>query len=650
MTVQTRRVPDLFTRADVVSYNADDNTIEVCFATQTPVRSWDWDNWQAFNEVLVVTSEAMRKQRFEQGAPFLKDHRNSTDSVLGTTESVRIENNKAFARIRLSKNPIHAGVITDIKDGIIRNVSVGYKVYRYEKMPQSENDQLPTYRAVDWEPHEVSAVGVPADANAQVRNDGGERNLSTVIIEERIMPNETNPPVTPPVATTNDPVTAPAPATPPIDVDAVRTAAQKEERARAAEIALIARAANLPQDFIDQHIAAGTQLDAVRTAAFAAMASAQPPTPKPANVQVGVDARDKQIERMQNALLSRNSDYKGERNTDFVQSAQPYRNWTLKDMAVDCLRKKGINPDGLSSNMEIVGRAFTSTDDFPILLEGTIRRTLLSNYATQSDTWRKWCSIGSVNDFRRQERIRSGMFGTLDALTENSEFKNKAIPDAEKTSVGIGTVGNTISLSRQAIINDDLGAFTTLAARLGRAAALTIEKKCYALLLSNPVMSDGKELFHPDHKNIAPSAGAPSVERFEELRQLMRKQMDFTGNEYLDLNLDLLLTPVGIYQAANLLNRAQFNVDEVSKFQVPNIVAGLFREVVDSPHLTGTAYYGFAPKDLYPTFEVSFLNGVQEPYMEMEQGFSVDGAKWKVRLDFGVDAIDWRTVVKNAGA
>ena len=208
----------------------------------------------------------------------------------------------------------------------------------------------------------------------------------------------------------------------------------------------------------------------------------------------------------------------------------------------------------------------------------------------------------------------------------------------------------TISLSRQAIINDDLGAFTTLAARLGRAAALTIEKKCYALLLSNPKMSDGKELFHTDHKNIAPSAGAPSVERFEELRQLMRKQMDFTGNEYLDLNLDLLLTPVGIYQAANLLNRAQYNVDEVSKFQVPNIVAGLFREVVDSPWLTGTAYYGFAPKDLYPTFEVSFLNGVQEPYMEMEQGFSVDGAKWKVRLDFGVDAIDWRTVVKNAGA
>ena len=68
------------------------------------------------------------------------------------------------------------------------------------------------------------------------------------------------------------------------------------------------------------------------------------------------------------------------------------------------------------------------------------------------------------------------------------------------------------------------------------------------------------------------------------------------------------------------------------------------------PPVWAQAYYLFADPQVVPTVEVVFLNGVQEPYLEMERGFAVDGFRWKVRLDYGVGAVDWRGAIRNPGA
>ena len=95
--------------------------------------------------------------------------------------------------------------------------------------------------------------------------------------------------------------------------------------------------------------------------------------------------------------------------------------------------------------------------------------------AIQADTWSRFCRIGTVSDFRAHTRYRTGSIGDLDSLTEGGEFLNKTIPDGEKASITASTKGNLINLTRQAIINDDLGAFVGLAADFGRAAKRTIE-------------------------------------------------------------------------------------------------------------------------------------------------------------------------------
>ena len=264
-----------------------------------------------------------------------------------------------------------------------------------------------------------------------------------------------------------------------------------------------------------------------------------------------------------------------------------------------------------------------------------------------------FCATGSVGDFRAHNRYRLGSFGSLDTLNELGEFVNKSIPDGEKASITAGTKGNIINLSRQAIINDDLGAFVGLAATLGRAAGRTVEADVYALLALNsglgPVMSDGKTLFHADHGNIT-TAAALTMAAVDADRVAMAQQKDVSGNDYLDLRPSVLLVPIGLGGTARSINEAQYDPDTANKLNKPNVVNGLYSDIVDSPRLAGTRRYSFASATEAPVLEVAFLDGAQEPVLERQEGFDVDGSRFRVRLDYGIAAVDFRGGVTNAGA
>ena len=334
-------------------------------------------------------------------------------------------------------------------------------------------------------------------------------------------------------------------------------------------------------------------------------------------------------------------------------ASNPYRGDRLLDTARASLQRAGVSVSGMTP-MEVVAAAFTQgTSDFPVLLENAMHKTLQAAYATAALTWNRFCATGSVSDFRAHNRYRTGSFGSLDAVNELGEFVNKSIPDGEKASITAGTKGNIINLSRTAIINDDLGAFVGLSNMLGRAAARTVEADVYALLALNsgagPTMGDGKALFHADHGNITTGA-AITMAALDLDRVAMASQKDVSGNDYLDLRPAVLLVPIGLGGTARSINDAQYDPDTANKLQKPNIVNGLFRDIVDTPRMTGTRRYLFADPSEAPVLEVAFLDGNQNPYLELQNGFDVDGARYKVRLDYGVGAIDYRGAVTNAGA
>lgn len=333
--------------------------------------------------------------------------------------------------------------------------------------------------------------------------------------------------------------------------------------------------------------------------------------------------------------------------------SNPFRGHTLMDLARASLDRTGYDYRG-RDKMEIVAAAFTqSTSDFPILLENAMHKTLQAAYAIAADTWRQFCAVGSVSDFRDHPRYRTAALANLQSLNELGEFVNGTIPDGEKARVRVGTKGLIINLSRQAVVNDDLGSFVGLANSLGRSAARTIETDVYAFLALNsglgPVMDDGYTLFHANHGNITTGA-AISVVAIDADRVAMASQKGVGANgDYLALMPHCIVLPIGLGSTARVLNAAEYDPDTSNKLQRPNVVRGLFTNVVDTPRVSGTRRYLFANPVEAPVLEVDFLDGNEQPYLELKNGFDVDGASWKIRHDFGVSVVDYRGAVTNAG-
>lgn len=399
----------------------------------------------------------------------------------------------------------------------------------------------------------------------------------------------------------------------------------------------------------------GLTIEAIQARLLAEMGKgAEPANPQNAfpKIETVSDEGDKRKDAVVASILAR-AGVAQDAAARAALSSNPYRGDRLLDTARASLQRAGVSVSGMTP-MEVVAAAFTQgTSDFPVLLENAMHKTLQASYATAALTWNRFCATGSVSDFRAHNRYRTGSFGSLDAVNELGEFVNKSIPDGEKASITAGTKGNIINLSRTAIINDDLGAFVGLSNMLGRAAARTVEADVYALLALNgglgPAMADGKSLFHADHGNIG-TAAAISMAAIDADRVTMAMQKDVSGNDYLDLRPSVLLVPIGLGGTARSINDAQYDPDTANKLQKPNIVNGLFRDIVDTPRMTGTRRYLFADPSEAPVLEVAFLDGNQNPYLELQNGFDVDGARYKVRLDYGVGAIDFRGAVTNAGA
>lgn len=452
------------------------------------------------------------------------------------------------------------------------------------------------------------------------------------------------------------------------------------ERSRIAQITTIAAKAKLDDDVVAKMIADGTSIDDASAAALDALAARcedQVGAPGGA-IRITRDEREKWVEGATNWLIARGGMAKAviaaaaKRGETLRIEPGEFAGVTMKDLAREALTRSGAR-NVSRDPWQFVGDAFTARNDitqgagdFPILLENTMHKVLQAAYQITPDTWSRFCGTGTVTDFRASNRYLRGTFGSLDAITDLNEFKQKAIPDGEKQQITASTKGNIITLSRQAIINDDLGAFITLASDLGRAAALSIEKDVYALLASNPVMYDGYALFSNQHANIAggswtmpsgaaaPAASLIGVAAFDAARVAMASQLaPGQAQEILDIRPETLLCALVDEGTARVIIGSKFDTDVSGKYEVPNKVQGLVSDIVGTarlnPGTSGHGWYFFADKEMAPAIEVAFLNGIEEPFLDNSLGWKVDGTEFKVRIDYGVGAINWRSAFYNPG-
>lgn len=157
---------------DAGSFNEQDRTVELVWSSgfRGPRRRLvGWDEVLEYDEELSMDPAHVRMERLNNGAALLNTHNQwDVESILGVVERAWLANGEGRAVVRFSKRADVAPIADDVQSGIIRNVSVGYAVHRYEVIKEAGKKEL--WRAVDWEPMEISLVPVPFDPKAGTRS------------------------------------------------------------------------------------------------------------------------------------------------------------------------------------------------------------------------------------------------------------------------------------------------------------------------------------------------------------------------------------------------------------------------------------------------------------------------------------------------
>lgn len=664
MPNETRNLPLITREASLrlVRGEGDDMTIDVVWTTGATVqrrRYEGWDDVVEYDEELVVTPGAVRMDRLNAGAPFLDSHRSwGLESVVGAVlpGTARIESGQGFARVRLTSAPDAVPIVQRIMDGTVSAVSVGYRVHRYDITKAQGQREL--WRAVDWEPMEISAVAMPADPGAHIRGiDPRPETLTPCLLTRADAPapspnqkrttmpetqtTETEAPVESRAAPIAPPAADPSP-------DAIRTEANRS----AAEVLALCERHALGAGFAADLIRRGLSLDAARAAILDKLAEADAPAARGsepvAATARGTGAADAAYrDAMSEALLHRHNPGRAQ----LTDRAREFRGLTLLELARHALDRRGIATRGMSkmelATEALIGRSgLHSTSDFPLILANVANKTLRAAYDTTPRTFTAWARQAVITDFKPVARNQLGGAPDLLRVPESGEFTYGTIGESREV-YALVTYGRIVGITRQTLINDDLDAFTRIPSAFGAAAADLESDLVYSIFSTNPNMADGNPLFHASHTNLG-TAGTISETTLAEAYRLFGNQRGLEGRQISVLP-RYIITPPGVRSV-----EARKNVTATT----PNAVAGVNAfanrlEPIEEARLIPAAgpdpWFLAADPSRIDTIEFAYLEGQQGVYTETRSGFEVDGIEIKARHDFAAKAIDWRGLFRNAG-
>ncbi|MBU6221743.1 MAG: hypothetical protein KGR24_03250, partial [Planctomycetes bacterium] len=325
----------------------------------------------------------------------------------------------------------------------------------------------------------------------------------------------------------------------------------------------------------------------------------------------------------------------------------------LQDVLVEAARTNGYDGPARirDGNLREVLKAAFATHLISNVLAATYGKFLLAGYTAVEATWSAISSVRNVSDFKSVTGVRVNGGFEFEEVAQDGELKSADASDETRT-IKAKTYGRLTSLTRQDIINDDLGALSVIPTRLGRGAAIKLNKVFWAEFLSNNSTY---------YQAATPGAGNNlSISSLESAYQAYGQLNDPDGNP-LGVTPAILLVPKGLAITARKLNAsANMLVSSLgstsSKVLEPqeNVMRGLL-DPVESSYLTTAAtasqstwWLVASPSDL-PAMEVAFLNGVRVPTVEQaEADFNVLGVQMRGYFDFGVAKAESRACYRMA--
>ncbi|HLE18670.1 MAG TPA: prohead protease/major capsid protein fusion protein [Syntrophales bacterium] len=638
--------------------NPDNRSVEVIGATENPCPVYDWARSEIVNEVLLMSG----CQLSEKGQiPLLDTHsRWDTSSVIGSFREMRIENDKLIGRAFFSKAQEAEAPFLKVSEGHLTDFSAGYRVIESRYIPAGEEQNIagrmfkgPVKITTKWAVKEMSVCPIGADEAATVRATPANIKKEDIPMDKKVRTFLESRGL--PQNATEEEAYRFLEGMPKEHVpqagdlkivqieDAVRTAVRAEQD-RVLEIRGLCGQAGIA-DEADKFIKDNKTVEQVRVIAYDKLL-AKVPTAGGAGyrapIEMGADERDKFRAAATDSILIRS----GREIEKPADGSRDLLGFSLKELSRESLRiaNKPANGDAL----EMIGRALT-TSDLPIILSNAANKSLFEGFESAEESWEKWCDTGSVSDFKTNTSARASETDDLDEIREEDEYKYGAMKEA-KEEYRIATYGKLFKISRQTIVNDDLSALSDIPRKHGEAASRKIGDIAYAVLTANAAMGDAVALFNSGHGNLG-TGGVVSETTIGEAIKLMKLQKDLNGKRRLNIRPQFFLAPVAIEGASEVFfNSMQFAGDNKAATRANPYSGSYFTRVYEArlDDASSVIWYLAGPKG--KTVKVFFLNGNRTPYLETKEGWNIDGVEFKVRIDAGAKAMDWKALIRNAGA
>ncbi|MGY3240034.1 phage head maturation protease [Bradyrhizobium sp. USDA 4448] len=377
-------------------------------------------------------------------------------------------------------------------------------------------------------------------------------------------------------------------------------------------------------------------------------------------VKIIRDEREGVAEAMEIALTSRilgsqgysglrykglKSDGEQERFARFSDQAKEYMGLDLVEIAA---RSVGYRGRGgvltASDKLEIFSRAFQSTSDFPNIFQNSLNKALQARYELATPTYRETAVERPFKDFRPHPQVRAGDFPQLQPVLETGELQHGTSQDNGEL-VSISPHGVIFTISRQMLVNDDLGAIDQILADAAGQVLVFENTTFFNMFNSNPTLAqNGNAVFSSGNGNLAASGAAPSVSTVSDARKTLRGMKSLSG-QFLNVPASFILTGPEQETAADQIVTA---ITPTLTSSV-NPYSGRLRSISDA-NISDTSWYLGANPSAVPCFIYGFLNGASGPRTRIDSPFGQQGVKVSLEHDFGVGAIDYRGFYRNPGA
>jgi len=651
--IQTLEVPRLEARFAPATFNADARTVELVWSTGARVRRMDWRTGQPFIEELAMTEDAVDMTRLNNGAPLLNTHgQYDLRDVIGVVERAWIINGEGRAQVRFSTREEVQPILNDVRDGIVRNVSVGYAVKPEDWQESRGPDDVLIRTAKKWTPFEISLVPIPADASAQVRAAG-----AAIAAEGNGAPRREGESMTeiavPAAEQARDNIVASA--APAVNVEEVLA----QERARIASLeepARMARSRGLDDAQMEalkaRAISGNHDAAWLRAELFSAIVAQDEKVAaaKPVAVShVGRSYEDPAsiVDAMATAIAARHMPAVASKVGD-----GQWRNFAKlrpSDMLIELAQARGERVSSRDRDA-LISRAFHTSSDFPLLLANAGNKMLEAGYALASPSYRQFFARRRFNDFKAHSFLTAGDFPALQALGEGGEIKRGTVSE-KREQITPGTHARSVAVTRQMLVNDDLGAFTDFGTMIGRRIADWENATAYGVVNSasgdGPTLAEGSAAVFGTAASRANKAGTASAVTAAALTlgfNAIKAQSSLDG---MKLNIQPRYLVCSIIQE---FVAAQFASSTVVPSAAGNVnaFAGRF-EVVSDANIPNNRWYLFADPAAAPVYVYGYVGDNEVPQVRVGQPMGLDGTVVEVVHDFAVGAIDYRGGFFNAG-